>query len=203
MSAGSSTPVEELLTQLQDGDRGVVRRAVDALVAKGPGEPGMVERLESRLNDVATRWRWPVAFTLGHLAEASEDCLKVLAEGLGSDDQDVRWATQRLLTAMGGTQGKARELLLGLLRRGAATQRRMAVYCLRDVGLGDDQIAGAVVEACQDSEPLVRVAAVTSLTRCQSLPEQSVSILRRLAEADSDVRVRNAANFVLTRALAE
>lgn len=203
MSAGNRPAVEHLLDELQNGDRSVVRRAVDALVAMAPGEPGMAACLESRLKDQGTRWRWPVAYTLGRLADASEDCLAVLGDGLGSDDQDVRWATQRLLTELGGRQNTARERLVSLLRSGSPTQRRMAVYCLRDVGLSDNRIAGEVVEACQDPEPLVRVAAVTSLARCLSLPRQSVPTLRRLAEADADLRVRNAANFVLVRALGE
>lgn len=199
MQGANADTIESLLDELQNGDRGIVRHAVEAIIARAPQERGLNERLESRLKDVATRWRWPVAYTLGHLAEASGDCLSVLADGLGSQDQDIRWATQRLLTELGGAQDKARELLLSLLRSGSPTQRRMAVYCLRDVGLGDDRIAGEVVEACQDPEPLVRVAAVTSLTKSQSLPGQSVPILRRLADVDSDVRVRNAARFVLAR----
>ena len=199
MQGANTDTIDSLMDDLQNGDRGIVRRAVDALIARGSREPGLVESLESRLRDDATRWRWPVAYTLGHLTAASGDCLEVLAGGLGSDDQDVRWATQRLLTELGGSQAQARNVLLTLLHKGGATQRRMAIYCLRDVGLSDDSIAEEVVEACHDLEPLVRVAAVTSLARRQPLPARAMPILQRLADADPDGRVRNAAHFVLGR----
>lgn len=197
--AEMQNPIERILDDLQNRDRAVVRRAVDELVAIAPREPGLSDCLESRLKDENTRWKWPVAYTLGRVVEASPDCLDVLGEGLGSEDQDVRWATQRLLTELGRTQSQVRELLLVLLHGGRPTQRRMAVYCLRDVGLSDDRFAEAVVEACQDPEPLVRVAAVISLKTCHSLAAHTAPLLRRLADDDADPRVRNAARFLLAR----
>jgi HEAT repeat protein len=199
MQGVNANAIERLLDDLQNGDRGVVRRAVDGLVAMAPREPRLSDRLESRLQDEKTRWKWPVAYTLGRVVKASRDCLNVLAEGLGSEDQDVRWATQRLLTELGRTQSQVRELLLVLLHGGRPTQRRMAVYCLRDVGLSDDRFAEAVVKACQDPEPLVRVAAVTSLKTYPSIAAHTAPLLRRLADADADPRVRNAARFLLAR----
>jgi len=199
MSAAEANTVASLVDQLQHADRAVVRRAVDALVAMAPGEPLVAELLENRLGDATIRWKWPVAYTLGRVAEASGGCLDVLADGLGSEDQDVRWATQRLMTHLGGMQATAREILLELLRVGSPNQRRMAVYCLRDIGLTDQRSARAIVAACQDSEPLVRVAAVTSLANLQTLAVQWLAVLGQLAEADPDGRVRNAARFALTK----
>lgn len=193
----SANTVESLLDQLQDGDRAVVRRAVDALVAMAPREPLLADRLERRLADETVRWKWPVAYTLGRVIEASEACLNVLAEGLGSEDQDVRWATQRLLTELGAAQSLVYEALLGLSRAGIPNQRRMAVYCLRDIGLTDERNVRAIVAACSDPEALVRVAAVTSLVHFGRAATESSSLLRQLAAGDTDERVRNAARFAL------
>lgn len=195
----SANTVENLLDELQHGDRAVVRRAVDALVAMAPREPLLAERLERRLADETVRWKWPIAYTLGRVMEASEACLGVLAEGLGSDDQDVRWATQRLLTELGGAQRMVYEALLGLSRDGIPNQRRMAVYCLRDIGPNDQRNARAIAAALSDAEPLVRVAAVTSLVHFGPAAKECASVLRQLAAEDPDARVRNAAGFVLAR----
>ena len=191
--------VDSLLDELQHGDRAVVRHAVDMLVGMALQEPLLAGLLERRLDDEKTPWKWPVAYTLGRLGKASGACLDVLAAGLGSEDQDVRWATQRLLTDLGRTQTTADEMLLALARDGLPIQRRMAVYCLRDIGLTDERSAHAIVEACADPEPLVRVAAVTSLMNLRTVTAELASVLRRLIYEDADERVRNAARFVFKK----
>ena len=190
-----------MLDALEDNDKGVVRRAVERLVALAAEEPEVARALAERLR---TAPRWPVAYTLGQIARPSGPCVEVLVGGLGSDDQDVRWATQLLLTDLGKRHADVASRLERLLHDGSATQRRMAVYCLRDIGMaGDGTSAGglpaALLGAMDDPEPLVRVAAVTSLAKAPAVGPEALDALRRAAAGDADVRVRNAASFAVKR----
>lgn len=192
----SDPPVEPLLDALQQNDKAAVRSAVEGLVALAAEVPGVAEALDRRLR---ARPRWSVAYALGRIARPSALCLEVLAGGLGSGDQDLRWATQLLLTALGKRYPEVRERLQGLLRRGSATQRRMAVYCLRDMGAAGTGLADALLGAVRDPEPLVRVAVVTSLAKAPEVGAAALDALRSAAASDPDARVRNAAAFALTR----
>jgi HEAT repeat protein len=125
--------------------------------------------------------------------------LDVLIEGLGSEDQDIRWATLLILARLGKTDERVVSLLLNLLQVGSSTHRRMAVYCLRDIGLEDSGSAAALLECFGDPEPLVRVAAVTSLARVSRIDKDGTALLLRLLQGDPDSRVRCSAAFALAR----
>ena len=191
-----------LLDALEENDKGVVRRAVEGLVALAAEEPEVARALAERLR---TAPRWPVAYTLGQIARPSGPCMEVLVGGLGSDDQDVRWATQLLLTDLGKRHADVAARLERLLHDGSATQRRMAVYCLRDIGMAADGgtaaggLPAALLQAMDDPEPLVRVAAVTSMAKASTVGPEALDALRRAAAGDADVRVRNAASFAVKR----
>lgn len=189
-------PVGPLLDALQENDKAAVRRAVEGLEALAAEFPEVAEALDRRLRAGP---RWSIAYALGRIARPSALCLEVLAGGLGSGDQDLRWATQLLLTDLGKRYPEVRERLQGLLRRGSATQRRMAVYCLRDVGAAGTGLADALLAAVRDPEPLVRVAAATTLAKAPEVGPAALEALRSAAAGDPDARVRNAAAFALTR----
>lgn len=188
--------VEPLIDALQENDKAAVRGAVEGLVALAAEVPGVAEALDRRLR---ARPRWSVAYALGRIARPSALCLEVLAGGLGSGDQDLRWATQLLLTDLGKRYPEVGERLQALLRRGSATQRRMAVYCLRDIGSAGTGLADALLGAVRDPEPLVRVAVVTSLAKAPEVGAAALEAFRNAAASDPDARVRNAAAFALTR----
>ena len=185
-----------LLDALEETDKATIRRAVEGLVALAAGEPGVARALAERLRAAP---RWPVAYALGQIARPSGLCLEVLAGGLGSGDQDLRWATQLLLTDLGKRYPEVRTRLEGLLRDGSATQRRMTVYCLRDIGAAGLGLPAVFLEAMRDPEPLVRVAVVTSLAKASTVSAEALDGLRSAAADDADVRVRNAAAFAVGR----
>ncbi len=185
-----------LLEALQDTDKAVIRRAVEALVALSAELPEVAGALEERLR---TAPRWPVAYVLGQIARPSAPCLEVLAWGLGSGDQDLRWATQLLLTDLGKRYPEVGARLEALLSEGSATQRRMAVYCLRDIAADRAALPAALLGAIQDPEPLVRVAVVTSLAKAPGVDAEALDALRRVAVEDADARVRNAAAFAVKK----
>jgi hypothetical protein len=90
-------------------------------------------------------------------------------------------------------------LLLELFRTGTANQKRMAVYCIRDLQLEDDASLQALLAASRDSEVTVRVAAVTSLKTRNDGGPQARKRLLELFLTDADVRVCNAAAITLAQ----
>ena len=186
--------VAPLLDALDQTDKAVVRRAVEELVALAAEEPEVAQVLAQRLREAP---RWPVAYVLGQITRPSAACLEVLEWGLGSGDQDLRWATQLLLTDLGKRYSEVQARLEDLLRQGTPTQRRMAVYCLRDVGAAGAGLPDAVLQAIADPEPLVRVAVITTLAKTSEPQRGALDSLRKAAADDPDARVRNAAAFAV------
>ncbi len=188
--------IASLIESLAHSDRAVVRRAIDSLVTIGHERPEVRESLNRLLQEVSSEKRWPLAYTLGQLSQPSSSCLDTLKEALGSEDPDIRWATLQLLIRLGKNDKRILPLISDLLNSGSPTQRRMAVYCLRDLGLEDRSVQ---LQCLGDTDPLVRVAVVAALSKQSRLSEEVLSVLVRLKSNDTDSRVRNAAGFALER----
>ncbi len=188
--------IASLIESLAHSDRAVVRTAIDSLVTAGHERPEVRDALNRLLPQVPSEKRWPVAYTLGQLSQPSSSCLDTLMEALGSEDPDIRWATLQLLIRLEKNDKRILPLISELLNSGSPTQRRMAVYCLRDLGLEDRSVQ---LQGLGDTDPLVRVAAVTALSKQSQLSEDVLSVLVRLNANDTDSRVRNAAAFALER----
>jgi len=188
--------IASLIESLAHSDRAVVRTAIDSLVTIGHGRPEVRESLNRLLQEVSSAKRWPVAYTLGQLSQPSSSCLDILIEALGSEDPDMRWATLQLLIRLGKNDKRILPLVSELLNSGSPTQRRMAVYCLRDLGPEDRSVQ---LQCLGDTDPLVRVAAVIALSKQSRLSEDVLSVLVRLNSNDTDSRVRSAVGFALER----
>ncbi len=186
--------IVSLMESLAHSDRAVVRRAVDSLVALGHERPEVRSSLSKLFQDISSEKRWPVAYTLGQLTEPSSSCLETLTAALGSEDPDIRWATLQLLIRLGKNDPRILTLVRNLINSENPIQRRMAVYCLRDLGVEDSSLQ---LRFLGDTDPLVRVAAVTALSKQAQLSSDVVSVLMRIKSDDTDSRVRSAARFVL------
>lgn len=188
--------IASLIESLGRSDRSVVRTAIESLVTLGHERPEVRDTLNRLLQQVPSEKRWPVAYTLGQLSQPTSACLSVLTKGLGCEDADIRWATLQLLTRLGKNDKRILPLVSDLLNTGNPTQRRMAVYCLRDLGLEDRSVQ---LQCLGDSDPLVRVAAVTTLSKQSQLSDDVLRVLVRLNSDDTDSRVRSATKFALER----
>lgn len=188
--------IASLIESLAHSDRAVVRTAIDSLVTIGHERPEVRESLNRLLQEVSSETRWPVAYTLGQISQPSSSCLDTLIEALGSEDPDIRWATLQLLIRLGKNDERILPLVSDLLNSESPTQRRMAVYCLRDLGLEDRSVQ---LQCLGDADPLVRVAAVIALSKQSQLSEDVLSVLVRLNSNDTESRVRSAAGFALER----
>ena len=195
-----SERIDSLINSLHHRDKKVIRQAADALISSAPGFPDLARRLDRLLGDTSEGNRWPIAYVLAHISSPpSSSCLSALKETLGSKDPDIRWAVALLLVRLGKSDRGIVTLLLELLKSGTPTQRRMALYCLRDIDLKDSVSLQAFQESLRDSDALVRVAAVTSLKSRSDINKEVLDLLLQLFLADPDSRVRHTAALALAQ----
>jgi HEAT repeat protein len=185
-----SDKIAALVESLDRRDKKEMRRAAEALIAYGKTAPRLADKLHALMEKTPAEMRWPIAYVAAQIAPPTTACLDALKTALDVADPDIRWAIAVLLADLGkkssaGVAGALAELV----RSGSATQRRMAIYCLRDIGAPDAPAPAAIRGALGDDDPLVRVAAVTSL---KTFPEIAGAhpdeLLRLLSDRDSRVR---------------
>ena len=172
---------------------------MDALIASAGHESGLRAALERALDNAQHKNPWAFAYVLGHLPQPSAATIRTLLAALDHHEPDIRWAVALLLTRLAKTENVVIDLLLELSRCGTANQKRMAVYCIRDLQLQDEASLEALLAASRDSEPAIRVAAATSLkTRTNAGPKARKRLLE-LFLTDTDVKVCNAAAITLAQ----
>src|SRR5215510_3321171 len=184
--------IATLLADLEKSHKPILRRAVDALIPTAAEDPQIAATLGELLhNNPRRESRWPIAYVLASLPSPTQSSIWVLSETLDHRDPDIRWAVALILIRLAKTDRQVLKLLIELAAKGTANQRRMAIYSLRDVGLTDEESVQTLMNALHDPDPMVRIAAVTSLKIYSGLSEQKKSELLELFLTDSDSRVRN------------
>ncbi len=192
-----SGEIASLIRSLDHTNKKVIRHAADSVIAMAPSLPRLAERLNRLLSDTSRENRWPVAYVLAHLPNPSFLCLSVLLETLDSKDPDTRWGAVQLLVHLGKSDGRVAALLQEVLKIGTPIQKRMTLYCLRELELRDAVSLKALLEALRDTDPLVRVAAATAVKSRPDVGNEGVDVLLRLFLEDPDPRVRHAAAITL------
>ena len=183
--------IATLLADLEKSDKPTLRRAVDALIPIAAEDPQITATLRELLNNPSRESRWPIAYVLASLPSPTQTSIRVLSETLDHRDPDIRWAVALMLIRLARTDRQVLKSLIELAAKGTANQRRMAIYSLRDVGLTDEESVQMLMNALHDPDPMVRIAAVTSLKIYSGLSERGKSELLELFLRDSDSRVRN------------
>lgn len=190
--------IDSLIESLKHPEKKVIREAADALIGMAPHAPELAQKLNRLLATSPGQDRWPLAYVLAHISPPSPPCLEVLEETLGSDDPDIRWAAAVLLVRLANADKGVAALLRDLLKTGTATQRRMAVYCIRDIDQ-DEASLQALLGSLGDPDPLVRVAAVTALKVYSVIGNEGLDLLLGLFLEDPDPRVQRNAALALAR----
>jgi HEAT repeat protein len=188
-----------LIDELEKSDKPALRKAVDALIRIVADDPHIRITLSELLNDPSRKNRWPIAYILASLPSPAPSSIQVLMETLGHQDPDIRWAVALSVIRLAKENKQILKLLIELAAKGTANQRRMAIYSLRDVGLGDAESVQTLLNSLRDPDPTVRVAAVTSLKKQPALSENGKNELLKLFLRDQDPRVRNTAAVTLAQ----
>ena len=161
--------LDALISCLGANRKVIQRRAAEALAASAVHDARVVEKLRAMLSHRDPRARWGAAYALGlvSLADALDlSALPVLLDTLASNDGDVRWAAAELIVRLGRKNPAAvSKLLIDLAEHGNLNARKMALYCLRDVGGPRDELLAVAENCCGDHHTLLKMAALSLLAR--------------------------------------
>ncbi|TMA71029.1 MAG: hypothetical protein E6J69_00715 [Deltaproteobacteria bacterium] len=173
----------------------VQRRAAEAFAALDRRGTPVRAVLAAALRSTAARQRWGAAYALALLGAPPRDTLPVLLETLGEDDGDLRWAAARIVVRMRDEPELVR-MLAELAARGRGPQRKMALYCIRDLGAPSTDAEGVAAAALGDPDVGVRLAALSTLP---AVAVDRVTASHRLLSLleDPDGGVRRAAAVAL------
>ena len=188
-----------LIAGLDHPEKAKIRTSVDGLIELSAGAPHVRTALEQSLREGRNKNRWAIAYVLGHLPQPSGAPIRALLDGLDHAEPDIRWAIALLLTRIARVEGSLINLLLELCRSGKMNQRRMAVYCIRDLQLSDDASMQALLSATRDEEATVRVAAVTSLRTRSDVGDSARRRMLEIFLQDDETKVRNASAITLAQ----
>ena len=186
-----------LLHCLGHSRKTVQRRAAAQLVRFARLQPEIIPALVSKLTDPDSRVRWTAAFALSQLALPEPSPLPVLIENLGHEESDLRWAAATAVLRLAEQHSRVIAEMLRLAGTGNAVQRRMALYCLRDLGQTGLDAQGVYLASLDDPDPWVRLSGLSCLGKLRLASPEAREVLLRLLEADSDWGVRRATAVTL------
>ncbi|MGO8804460.1 HEAT repeat domain-containing protein [Candidatus Binatus sp.] len=195
--------IEKSMRELGDARKTVQRRAIDELVAiAAAGNPIVTERLRDSIAGADRRVRWAAAYALGQIGAGAfaMDCADALCEAMSDDDGDIRWAATDLMVRLGRENLapiSARLLKLAADPASHRNARKMALYCLRDLGMTGPELLAVAERAVHDSEVHVRLAALGLLSQLRDAPEAAARIMLGCLKSDPDAGVRRAAASAL------
>jgi HEAT repeat protein len=195
LAAAVPEELEALAECLGHARKAVQRPAAETFAALDAAGVDVGPILERSLESADPRRRWGAAFALSLLGEPPARTLPVLLEALGVDDGDVRWAAASIVLRM-HHRADLVAAMTGLLTRGSATQRKMALYCLRQLDVRSASVEGAVASALGDTAWDVRLAAISVLPHVAL--DRAAAATRLVAELSApDARFRRAAAAAL------
>lgn len=184
--------IDALMTCLADDRKAVQRQAAEVIAGLLRRDDRLRQRLLRALGEPNERLRWGAAYALSAGGEARLDVLDVLVEVLGSADGDLRWAASDLIRRVAERhRAPVLSRLIPVAREGSGNQRKMALYCLRDLEAGGPELCEAAARALESADLGVRLAGLSALAR---LAEPSVAAARLTSLLDDhDPRLRRAA----------
>jgi HEAT repeat protein len=173
------------------------RRAAEVLAGLARAGQDVGPLLERGLGDGLPRRRWGTAYACSVMGVMPPACFPILLEALGSDDGDVRWAAATIIRSL-PVQPDIVSELRALARAASPLQRKMALYCLRDLSAQASGLDDELLAALRDDTPAVRLAALSAVT---ALARDRRAAARAVTERldDESAGVRRAAAAALGR----
>ena len=179
----------------------IQRRAIDALAAVAEsGDARVVEGLRESLRADDRRVRWGSAYALAQIGAGAfaMHVADALCEALSDDDGDIRWAAANLLVRLGREYPEEiRERLIALGADSDRNARKMALYCIRDLGIRGAELIAVIERAVRDPDVHVRLAALAVLAGLDDTSDAAANLALAFLESDTDAGVRRAAAVAL------
>ncbi len=197
-NSNNETDVAALIANLECSEKPIIRAAVNALVALAEHSAELRAALHRKMDDPQVKNPWAIAYVLAHLQQPSRDVTQRLLDSLDHKDADIRWAIGLLLVRLAGTDTSITHELLRQCTAGNALQRRMSIYCVRDLNLQDAASAQVLFVALRDPDPTVRMAAAAGLKK-RNLDLPAKDALLAVFLEDPDNRVKSVAALTLAQ----
>lgn len=156
--------LDALAACLADPRKAVQRPAAEAFAALAARGVRVAEVLDAASRSKQATQRWGAVYALSLVGAPPPHVLPVILDALGADDGDVRWAAAAILLRL-ADRATLVDRLRGLAQAGNAAQRKMALYCLRDLGARSAEVEEVILRAAGDGEVDVRLAAFAALAR--------------------------------------
>jgi HEAT repeat protein len=189
--------IDRDLDALGSARKAVQRPAAERLAEAAHGDAAVRPRLVAALASPDARRRWGAAYALARVEPAPAEAMPVLLDALASSDGDIRWASARILTAAVRHEPRHATALAALARAPSALQRKMTLYCLRDLAGAVALDARALIApALADADAAVRLAAMAAAVVLLSRTPETADLVAALLD-DADAGVRRAAAATL------
>ena len=183
---GGKRSAAEWVGRLAETDEASVRKAQEALVARGPGAvPALLQALEAP----DTRVRRVLIETLSRLGPHAKDAAPALIHGLEDPDPRVRRGCAAALGSVQADIEDAVPALRGRLKDGEAGVREMAVDALGSFGEASMPAVPDLVVAMKDPDGIVADRAAGSLERLGPLARAGLPEFTAMLKGE-DVRLR-------------
>jgi HEAT repeat protein len=187
--------VERWLVELGDARKAIQRPAAEALADAARATVGLRARLVDVLGSADGRRRWGAAYALARLETVPREAVPTLLEALGSADGDLRWASARILVRAAEEAPELGDAIRGMVAAPSPLARKMALYCLRDLGAKAAIPIDAIVRTLEDTDPAVRLAALAAISALHPGADAADHVAARLADVDAGVRRAAAATL--------
>jgi HEAT repeat protein len=186
------------LARLCAPSKSVRRDAARALASAAKADAHVRDVLCAGLESRDSRTRFACAFALAHAGADGfvPHVLDALCEALDADDSDERWAAAAAIGQMADAS-EPRVRMAKMARAAAPRTRRMALYCLRDLGGSHDCGLGA--DASRDPDAHVRLAALAMIARSSRGCTHCAAVVLERLEHDQSAGVRRSAAAALGR----
>jgi len=120
-----------------------------------------------------------------------------LLRAFSLDDEEERRAAAQTLTKLAQSRRRLAARLRNLARRGTPVERRMALYCLRDLPKSVSSGADPFLRALSDPDPIVRSTAASTLGRFGRRSRLVLDGLLRALKQDPSIIMRRVAAVAL------
>ena len=190
--------IRACVSRLGDRDREVRRFATETLSGwlengETEGRREVARRLEEALGRRDPRVAWSAAFVLARARGPRTEFVGPLLRAFTLEDADDRWTAAQVLVRIAHAHAPTAERLCALARRGSPMERRMALYCLRDISKRAANSLDPFLRALRDADPFVRSAAASILGRMERRQRPVVDGLLAMLNSDPSLLVRRVA----------
>jgi HEAT repeat protein len=190
-AAPTEAGLQLLRAALGDTRKRIQRRAAEVcatLASRGWPIPGL---LGDALADPVLSLRWGATYAWSLIGTVPASAQATLIELLGDADGDLRWAAGALLKRLAERDRASVVADLIASVRQVPNARKMALYCLRDLGAGE-AIAPALSVLAADDELETRLAALATVAALEADHAIAARRIAALVE-DADPRMQRAA----------